>query len=110
MTQILFPAQKKYLESFKKKGDELILEMERFAIEHSVPILDWHSADLIEKLILLNKPDRVLEIGTAIAYTTIRIARCLHKGSVIHSIEKSAVNIKIAFENIEKSGISKKTF
>jgi predicted O-methyltransferase YrrM len=108
MTQILFPAQKKYLESFRKKGDELILEMEQYAVEHKVPILDWHSADLIEKLILINKPDRVLEIGTAIAYTTIRIAKCLHKGSVIHSIEKSEDNIKIALENIEKSGVSKK--
>jgi predicted O-methyltransferase YrrM len=108
MAQIFFPTQKKYLESFRKKGDDHILEMEHYAIEHKVPILDWHSADFIEKLILINKPERVLEIGTAIAYTTIRIAKCLHKDSVIHSIEKSADNIKIALENIEKSGISKR--
>ncbi len=108
MTQILFPAQKKYLESFRKKEDELILEMERYASENKVPILNWHAADLIEKLIIINKPDRVLEIGTAIASTTIRIAKCLRKGSMIHSIEKSEDNIKIALENIEKSGVSKK--
>ena len=108
MTQILFPAQKKYLESFRKKEAGLILEMEQYAVEHNVPILDWHVADLIEKLILINRPERVLEIGTAIAYTTIRIAKCLHKGSMIHSIEKSEDNIKIALENIEKSGLSKK--
>jgi predicted O-methyltransferase YrrM len=108
MTQILFPAQKKYLESFRKKEEELILEMERYASENKVPILNWHAADLIEKLIIINKPDRVLEIGTAIAYTTIRIAKCLRKGSMIHSIEKSEDNIKIALENIEKSGVSKK--
>ena len=108
MTQILFSAQKKYLESFRKKEDELILGMEQYATENKVPILNWHAADLIEKLIIINKPDRVLEIGTAIAYTTIRIAKCLHKGSMIHSIEKSEDNIKIALENIEKSGLSKK--
>jgi predicted O-methyltransferase YrrM len=108
MAQIFFPAQKKYLESFRKKGDDLIIEMEQYALEHNVPILNWHAADFIEKLILINKPDRVLEIGTAIAYTTIRIAKCLHKGSVIHSIEKSDDNIKIALENIEKSGLGKK--
>ena len=108
MTQILFPAQKKYLESFRKKEDGLILEMEQYAVEHNVPILDWHAADLIEKLIMINKPERVLEIGTAIAYTTIRIAKCLHKGCMIHSIEKSEDNIKIALENIEKSGLNKK--
>jgi len=108
MAQIFFPAQKKYLESFRKKGDDLIIEMEEYALEHNVPILNWHAADFIEKLILINKPDRVLEIGTAIAYTTIRIAKCLGKRSVIHSIEKSDDNIKIALENIEKSGLSKK--
>jgi predicted O-methyltransferase YrrM len=108
MAQIFFPAQKKYLESFRKKGDDLIIEMEQYALEHNVPILNWHAADFIEKLILINKPDRVLEIGTAIAYTTIRIAKCLGKRSVIHSIEKSDDNIKIALENIEKSGLSKK--
>lgn len=108
MAQIFFPAQKKYLESFRKKGDDLIIEMEQYALEHNVPILNWHAADFIEKLILINKPDRVLEIGTAIAYTTIRIAKCLSKRSVIHSIEKSDDNIKIALENIEKSGLSKK--
>jgi len=108
MTQILFPKQKKYLESFRKKGDELIIEMEQYALDHKVPILDWLAADFIEKLILINNPGRVLEIGTAIAYTTIRIANCLPKGSVIHSIEKSEDNIKVALENVEKSGLGKK--
>jgi predicted O-methyltransferase YrrM len=108
MTQILYPAQKKYLDNFRKKEDKLINEMEDYAELHRVPILDWHSIEFIEKLILFYKPERVLEIGTAIAYSTIRIARCLNKNSLIHSIEKSADNIKIALENIEKSGLSKK--
>lgn len=108
MTKILYPAQKKYLESYRKKDDKLILEMEEYAHEHHVPILDWHSIEFIEKLILINKPERVLEIGTAIAYSTIRIARCLSKSSVIYSIEKSNDNIKLALKYIEKSGESKK--
>ncbi len=108
MNRILYPAQRKYLESFRKKEDKLIIEMEKFAEEHHVPILDWHSVEFIEKLIMIYKPDRVLEIGTAIAYTTIRIARVLDKNSKIHSIEKSTDNIKIALKNIEKSGLSEK--
>jgi predicted O-methyltransferase YrrM len=108
MSQILFPAQKKYLESFRKRSVELVLDMEQFAAEHNVPILNWHAADLLEKLVIIKNPERVLEIGTAIAYSTIRIATCLSKGSVIHTIEKSTDNIKIALENIEKSGLDKK--
>jgi len=46
----------------------------------------------------------VLEIGTAIAYTTIRIARNLKKKSNIHTIELSEDNIETAKEYIEHSG------
>ncbi len=81
--------------------------MEKFAKIKSVPILSRDSAKLIELLIQMNKPERVLEIGTAIAYTTIRIARNLKKGSKIHTIEFSENNAKIAKENIKKSGLSK---
>ncbi|MFZ1281184.1 MAG: O-methyltransferase [Ignavibacteriaceae bacterium] len=108
MSKILYPAQRKYLEFHRKKEDKLIVEMEDFAEKHHIPILDWHSVEFVENLILAHKPDRVLEIGTAIAYTTIRIARCLDKNSRIHSIEKSTDNIKLALENIEKSGLDKK--
>ena len=108
VAKIFFPAQLKYLESFRTNNNELIKEMERFAVEHNVPIVNWHAADFIEKFILIKNPDRVLEIGTAIGYSTIRIAGCLSKGSIIHTIEKSTDNISIALNNIEKSGLSKK--
>lgn len=108
MAQIFFPAQKKYLESFRRNENKLLLEMEKFAEENNIPILDWHSADFMEKLVKIQRPERVLEIGTAIAYTTIRIASCLDKNSVIYTIEKSEDNIIRAKENIEKSGLGKK--
>ncbi|MFO7526827.1 MAG: O-methyltransferase [Ignavibacteriaceae bacterium] len=108
MNAIYFPAQAKYIESFRKEGDELINEMELYALKNKVPILSWHAAELMEQLILMKNPRRVLEIGTAIGYTTIRIARYLGKKSEIHSIEMSADNINVAKENIEKSGLTKR--
>ena len=107
MAEILFPVQEQYLLKFKKEEDPLILEMEGYAKEHNVPILSWQSADFMEQLIKISNPKRVLEIGTAIAYSTIRIARNLKK-SVIHTIEKSEDNIEIARENIQKSGLEEK--
>lgn len=108
MSNILFPAQKRYLESFRKNDDALIEEMENFARQNNVPILDWHSAQFLENLIKIYKPDRVLEIGTAIGYSTIRIARCLSKKATVYTIEKSEDNIKLAEINFEKSGLAKK--
>jgi len=54
---------------------------------------------------LMINPKRSLEIGTAIAYTTIRIAKNLNKKSIIHTIELSEVNIESAKEFIERSGV-----
>lgn len=108
MAGILFPGQNKYLNQFKREYDPLISEMEEYAKEHNVPILSRQSADFLEQVVLLLSPKRVLEIGTAIAYSTIRIARILKKKSVIHTIEKSEDNVAIAKENIEKAGLEDK--
>ena len=108
MKKILYPEQKKYIESFDKEDDKLVKDMEAFAKENKVPILSRDSAAFLELLILSKKPKRVLELGTAIAYSSIRVARYLKKNSEIHTIEKSKDNIKIAKKNISKSGLSDK--
>lgn len=108
MDKIIHSAQMEYLSSFRKQTDSLIEEMEAYAKEHNVPILSWQSADFLEQLVLLKNPKRVLELGTAIAYSTIRIARMLQGKSAIHTIEKSADNITVAKEFISKSGLANK--
>jgi caffeoyl-CoA O-methyltransferase len=105
---ILIPSRKTYLESFIKETDPLILEMEKFAEEHNVPILSRDSAQFLEQLICIVSPKRVLELGTAIAYSSIRIARNLKKKGSLYTIEKSEDNIILAKENIAKSGMEGK--
>lgn len=108
MNSILNQSQEKYLNNFKLAEDPLIEEMEAYAKQHNVPILSWQSADFLEILIKMTEPKRVLEIGTAIAYSSIRIAKNLRKKAVLHTIEKSKDNITVALENINKSGLGDK--
>lgn len=108
MSKIFYPLQQKYISSFRQEPDELIKEMEMYAKEHNVPILSWQSAEFIEQLIQIVNPKRSLEIGTAIAYTAIRIARNLKKKSVLHTIELSEENIEAAKMFIEKSRVAGK--
>ncbi len=105
MSEIINPHQLKYLESFRPEPDPLILEMEQLAADKKIPILDWKSAELLEQILLLIKPKRVLEIGTAIAYSSIRIARKLKKKGYVDTIEKSLDNISRASEFIKKAGL-----
>lgn len=108
MDEILYPEQKQYLESQRHDEDPFILEMERYAAEHRIPILDWKSAEFLEQLIRMKRPRRVLEIGTAIAYSSIRIARVLRKKGNVVTIEKSTDNIVLAKGNISRSGYGEK--
>jgi predicted O-methyltransferase YrrM len=108
MNDIVLPVQKEYLESFRLKNDPLISEMEEYAKANDVPILSWDSSELLEVLIKSYSPKRVLEIGTAIAYSSIRIARNLKKKGIVHTIEKSEDNINVAKTFIEKSGLQDK--
>jgi caffeoyl-CoA O-methyltransferase len=108
MDKIILATQLDYLSSFRKQTDTLIEEIENYAKEHGVPILSWQSADLLEQIVQMKNPKRVLELGTAIGYSTIRIARNLEGKSVIHSIEKSSDNIILAKDFIAKSGFINK--
>jgi len=108
MDQILYPVQNDYINSFRKEPDVLIKEMEDYAHERNIPILSWQSANFLEQLVRMLRPKRVLEIGTAIGYSSIRIARQLKKKGVLHTIEKSPENIDKAREFINKSEFGEK--
>lgn len=108
MKEIVNPAQIDYLASLRKEKDELTLEMERFAKENKVPILNWNAAQLFMFFIQSKKPKRILEIGTAIGYSSILAAKVLRKKSVLHTIEKSKDNIKLAKEYIKRAQLDDK--
>ncbi len=108
MDKIIYKNQIEYLRGFKKTDDKLVCELEKYAAENKIPILHWQAAELLEIMIKSVSPRRVLEIGTAIGYSTIRIARNLGKNGVIHTIEKSEDNIKVAENNFSQSGFKHK--
>lgn len=108
MADIIYPDQENYLEIANKTDDKLILEMERFAKENNIPILERISANFLEKLVYIYSPQKCLEIGMAIGYSTIRVAKILKKETKIDTIEFSKQNIIWAKSYIEKSGCEKK--
>ena len=108
MSKIINIVQQNYLSSFISKSDGLLEEIEKYAQENNVPILSSQSAEFLEQLVIIKNPKRVLELGTAIGYSSIRIARNLKGKSVVHTIEKSSDNIVIAKEYISKTGVASK--
>lgn len=102
MKNIIDNLQLEYLNSLRAEENPLILEMEAYAKEHKVPILDRRSEEFLELMILGQKPERVLEIGTAIAYSAIHIARNLPQHGTLDTIELSDDNYNVASQYIAK--------
>jgi predicted O-methyltransferase YrrM len=72
---LLRPVQAEYLERLLPRRDELFGEMEELARRDGVPISDPEIGRLLEILVRARGARRVLEIGTAIGYGAIALAR-----------------------------------
>ena len=108
MSKILFTSQQKYLDKFLTERDPLIKEIESYSKEKNIPILDKHAAQFLEQMILISRPKKVLEIGTAVGYSSILIARMLRKKGSVDTIEKSTDNIELANDYIQRAELSDK--
>ena len=72
---ILRPKQERYLRSLLPPRDALAREIESYAAEHDVPIAQVELARLLEALAASRPSGRCLEVGTAIGYGTLALAR-----------------------------------
>ncbi len=85
--------------------NNLIEEIRKYGINNNVPIMSVESIDTIKKIIIDNNIHSILEIGTAIAYSTICFAS-VDGIEKITSIERDDIRYSIALENVKKSKLS----
>lgn len=64
-----------YIISKIKENDELILEMEKYAREYNVPIVTKEVAEYLKFIVKSNGIKNILEVGTAIGYSGILMAK-----------------------------------
>ena len=94
----------RYIRDTIPSSQGFLLELEEYAKENSVPISQPESIRLTEILLKLKNPERILEIGSAIGYSAIRMA--LSSNAEITTIELSKEMADKAEENIKKMGLS----
>ena len=74
----------------------MLADMEAYAEEHLVPIADAETAALVAMLARATGARAVLEVGLAIGYTALQIARGLADGGRVTSLERDAQMIAAA--------------
>lgn len=87
-----------------KETNPLLVSLRTFATEHNVPIITEEGLRFLHQLIQLRHAKRVLEIGTAIAFSTLSMA-LKHKELEIITIERDHNMIALAKKHIDKSGV-----
>lgn len=91
-----------YIRGLLPKHEKYLSIIEEYAIENNVPIVHPEVAQLLKVLVRMNKPKRLLEVGTAIGYSSLIMASASENLEII-TIERNNDMIELANENISKS-------
>lgn len=95
-----------YLDELNKlEFNDLDLELKEYAKKNNVPIIQDEGLHFLRQIILLKKCKRILEIGTAIAYSAIQMAKL---GAVVDTIEINQDTYLLAKENVKKANMEDK--
>lgn len=97
-----------YLNDTLPDGEGILGELEKYAFEHCTPIIQKEVRCFIDTLLECHKPERILEIGTAIGYSAIFFAQHLPPDGKITTLERDSDYIVRAKANFERSGLSEK--
>jgi caffeoyl-CoA O-methyltransferase len=79
--------QAEYLDQLHTQEDPLLAEMEAYAAEHRVPIADREVARFLEITARVSNAQKALEIGMAIGYSVVHLARGMGKRGLVVTIE-----------------------
>ena len=94
-----------YIASFIPERDELLMEMERFAEQNHVPIMQLAGIESLNQILRIQNPKSILEIGTAIGYSAIRMAQALPQSHIV-TIERDVSRVQYAKEFIARSEVA----
>lgn len=81
---------------------KLIKEIEDYGIKNNVPIMSEDTIETIKNIIMVNEVHSILEIGTAIGYSTICFASTPGVTNIT-SVERDPKRSKIAKDNVKNS-------
>ncbi len=94
-----------YLNDLYKPLNEDLKILRKKAEEKQIPIILKETESCILSIIKIKKPKRILEIGTAIGYSSIFFAAALPEAEIV-SLEVDDNMYRIALDNVESFGFS----
>ena len=95
-----------FINSLDTGNPAYLNELEKEARETNVPIIRTETQSLLRTLIVVNRPERILEVGTAVGFSALCMSEYAPEGCQITTIEKYEKRISVALENFRRFGKS----
>ena len=93
-----------YINSLDSGNTDILDTIEREALDSYVPIIRKEMQSFLKLLLAMQKPKRILEVGTAVGFSAILMAEYNPQACEIVTIENYEKRIPIARENFVRAG------
>ena len=93
-----------FINSLDTRNNELLETIENEARAADVPIIRREMQSFLKVLLMLKKPARVLEVGTAVGFSALLMSEYVPEECRITTIENYEKRIPVARENFRRAG------
>ena len=93
-----------YINSLDRGNTPFLEELEQTALRDRVPVIRRDMQSFIKTFLAMNQPGRILEVGTAIGFSTLLMCEYGREDLQIVTIENYDKRIPIARENFRRAG------
>ena len=91
-----------YINSLDRGNSDICNIIEKEAIEDQVPIIRKEMGNLLKVLLKLKQPKSILEVGTAVGYSSILMSENMPEKCTITTIENYDKRIPVARNNFKR--------
>ena len=93
-----------YINSLDKGNSPVCNAIEKEALADGVPIIRKEMGNLLKVLLLLKQPQKILEVGKAVGYSSILMSENMPQNCRITTIENYEKRIPVAKNNFKRAG------
>ncbi len=108
MSNITYDYMEEYIRGLIPDRTGVLKEIEDFARENKVPIVQKETGKFLEFMVSMKKPLRILELGTAIGFSSILMYEASGNNPDIVTIERDEKMIELANINLKKFNLQDK--
>lgn len=96
-----------YIQSLERPEGGLLDVIEKEALDAYVPIIRKETQSFLKVLLMIKKPLRILEVGTAVGFSAILMSEYMPENGEITTIDNYDKRIPVARENFRRAGKEK---